>query len=241
MFKNNKYTKWYYDIIDNAINREYIENGTYTEKHHIMPKSLGGNNDKNNMVVLTGKEHFVCHLLLVKMTRGKARASMSYAAWQMTNASNRERHTPTARQYAIMRKWMSESYKGRKFSEETKRRIGEKSKGRKAFLGKKHTEETKKKMSEMKKGVPSPKSEETKKRMSETWKKIAPDRSGKNNPMHGKRHSNETIALQSKLKKGKNNPMYGKTKTKFECPYCNRFIGGKWNYDTYHGENCNKK
>lgn len=34
---------------------------TYTEKHHIIPKSLGGDNSKTNLVVLTGRQHFICH------------------------------------------------------------------------------------------------------------------------------------------------------------------------------------
>ena len=39
----------------------------YTEKHHIIPRSLGGNNEKNNIVKLTAREHFICHLLLTKI------------------------------------------------------------------------------------------------------------------------------------------------------------------------------
>ena len=39
----------------------------YTETHHILPKSLGGTNDRSNLVQLTAREHFIAHLLLVKM------------------------------------------------------------------------------------------------------------------------------------------------------------------------------
>ena len=41
----------------------------YTEKHHILPKSLGGSDDPSNLVVLTGREHWVAHLLLYKIYR----------------------------------------------------------------------------------------------------------------------------------------------------------------------------
>jgi hypothetical protein len=41
--------------------------GVYYEKHHIIPRSLGGSNKKENLVLLTAKEHFICHLLLTKM------------------------------------------------------------------------------------------------------------------------------------------------------------------------------
>lgn len=40
---------------------------TYTENHHIVPRSLGGSDDKDNLVKLTAREHFICHYLLAKM------------------------------------------------------------------------------------------------------------------------------------------------------------------------------
>ena len=64
MFNDTKYTKWYYHIIKVA--RDRILDG-YTEKHHIVPKSLGGSNRKDNIVSLTAREHFICHWLLTKM------------------------------------------------------------------------------------------------------------------------------------------------------------------------------
>ena len=39
----------------------------YGENHHIVPKSLGGNDDKSNLVKLTAREHFICHYLLTKI------------------------------------------------------------------------------------------------------------------------------------------------------------------------------
>jgi len=39
----------------------------YFEKHHIIPRCLGGDNSKNNIVNLTPEEHYVAHQLLVKM------------------------------------------------------------------------------------------------------------------------------------------------------------------------------
>lgn len=41
-----------------------IDKDVYSEIHHIIPRSLGGSDDKINLVKLTAKEHFVCHLLL---------------------------------------------------------------------------------------------------------------------------------------------------------------------------------
>lgn len=41
----------------------------YKENHHILPKSLGGDNSKENLVTLTGREHWIAHLLLHKIYR----------------------------------------------------------------------------------------------------------------------------------------------------------------------------
>lgn len=65
IFIDNKYTRWYNSIVSNAAKKE-IYTGM-TEKHHVIPKSLGGTNCKSNLVKLTLREHYVCHLLLTKM------------------------------------------------------------------------------------------------------------------------------------------------------------------------------
>lgn len=39
----------------------------YIEEHHILPRSLGGGDSKDNLVKLTAREHFICHLLLTKL------------------------------------------------------------------------------------------------------------------------------------------------------------------------------
>jgi hypothetical protein len=151
LFIDNKYTRWYYNIVSNA---QFRITSEYTEKHHIVPKSLGGVDSKENLVKLTAREHFICHMLLVRMTTGQAKRSMSYAAWQMTYIDNRPRYKPTSRMYAILRKQLSESYKGVP-------------KSYKHWLGKSHSNESKKKQSDAKKGNNNPmfgrtQSEETK-------------------------------------------------------------------------------
>jgi hypothetical protein len=79
IFLENKYSDWYYNIIDNAKNQYRKKRaGIYFEKHHIIPRSLDGNNNKN-LILLTAKEHYICHLLLTKMTIGNARIKMLHA------------------------------------------------------------------------------------------------------------------------------------------------------------------
>ena len=58
------YTKHYDLLINRARNRTI---SGYTEKHHVVPSCLGGSNNKENMVSLTAREHYVAHQLLVKM------------------------------------------------------------------------------------------------------------------------------------------------------------------------------
>lgn len=95
----NKYTKLYYKITSNA--KQRITEG-YTELHHIIPQSMGGSNDKENLVELTAREHFICHWLLIKMTEGEDRSKMLYAlnGMKAENRYQQRYHTKiTARVY----------------------------------------------------------------------------------------------------------------------------------------------
>ena len=58
------YEKIYNRIIERAKNRLLIGQ---IENHHIIPRSEGGSNKKENKIELSPKEHHICHLLLIKM------------------------------------------------------------------------------------------------------------------------------------------------------------------------------
>ena len=81
------YTKCYREIVENAKLQTVVrkQSGNYFENHHILPKSLGGSNDSSNLVMLTPREHFICHWLLVKMyNKGtNERMKMLCAFWRM--------------------------------------------------------------------------------------------------------------------------------------------------------------
>ena len=132
MFENNKYTKWYYNIVIRAQARQSIS-GPF-DKHHILPKSLGGSNDACNIVCLTLREHFVCHLLLTKMVTGDtARRKMAYAAWQQSR-SYKFHGKVTSKIYEVLRTRLSETYTGRKrapFSDEWRSNMKKAAKTRK--------------------------------------------------------------------------------------------------------------
>jgi hypothetical protein len=61
------YPKIYQQLIERAKNRTI---DGYCEKHHIVPRCLGGDDSKQNLVRLTAREHFIAHLLLVKIHNG---------------------------------------------------------------------------------------------------------------------------------------------------------------------------
>lgn len=78
LFIDNKYTKWYFGIISSA--KQKPSTG-YTEKHHIIPRCMKGSDKNDNLVKLTAKQHFICHLLLIKMVEDKMILSkLKYAA-----------------------------------------------------------------------------------------------------------------------------------------------------------------
>lgn len=90
------------DRQDRGLNKKTVE--YYTEKHHIIPKSLGGTNDSENLVLLTGREHYVAHWLLTKFTGNTTKQKMVFAFWLMAltnkdNNKNLSREKITSRQF----------------------------------------------------------------------------------------------------------------------------------------------
>ena len=76
------YTRIYESIINRAKERTLTDG---YERHHIIPRCLGGTDDKENLVKLTPEEHYVAHQLLTKMY--PAHSGLAYAAILM--CSNR--------------------------------------------------------------------------------------------------------------------------------------------------------
>jgi hypothetical protein len=206
MFKDNKYHRWYIAIIKNAESRTL---DTYSEMHHIIPKCLGGDNSKENLVELTAREHFICHWLLTKFVLVD-REKMDYALWLMINAENKsqQRYKVNSRIYDSLRTKLactfSKQHTGKKMSEETKRKISEtrKQKFKDGSLEIKVYTTTREKLSKTRKGIP--RSQETKdkigkahsgKLLSEEHKQILRDKNT------GKFHSEETKRKISETRK----------------------------------------
>ena len=81
------YKKIHDAIIDRAKSRS-LPKETYTERHHIVPRCMGGDNNKTNLVRLTAEEHFVVHQLLVKMFPDNHK--LVFALHRMTHKTDRQ-------------------------------------------------------------------------------------------------------------------------------------------------------
>jgi hypothetical protein len=102
------HTKQYNLLICKARNRGLAAD-TYYEKHHVVPKSLGGSNSKSNLVYLTGREHFVAHMLLAHMYGGGM-----WAAAAMMKASRKvQSRELNSRLYEIARRNWSQFLQGK--------------------------------------------------------------------------------------------------------------------------------
>jgi hypothetical protein len=106
MYLQNKYTRWYYSIINHAQSRPV---SGYTENHHIIPRSFGGTNSKDNLVTLTAREHFICHLLLTRMTQGQYKKKMVSAVFYLIGRgkANRNNQIKSSRLYQNLKQQLS--------------------------------------------------------------------------------------------------------------------------------------
>jgi len=144
IYLSNKYTRWYYCIINYAMARDPNSIG-YRERHHIIPESFyinrirqgpkgwleGNPNDISNIVTLTPREHFICHWLLTKMVVGVAYTKMERALTYFQVASKYQERILSSGQYARIK--LAASLKG--CEEETRSKIS------KANTGKRRTEQ----------------------------------------------------------------------------------------------------
>lgn len=225
MFLQNKYTNWYHDIINSA--REKVNSRSLyisLEKHHVIPRSLGGEDCDENLVPLTPREHFICHLLLTKMLVGEAKTKMVYALMLMKSKSrwlDREHSTKYSFKFKNLyqgiefteehRKNLSAAQFGKKrgpMSDEHKMKIAESNRGKN--LGKTRSEETRRKLSEAHTGkILGEYSEEHRSKISNSLKGKAKSKEHKENMakaklgIAGSPRSEETKKKISESLKGK--------------------------------------
>ena len=147
------YLKIYCNLIRKAENRTPPEG--YTEKHHIFPKSIFGDNDR--VVILSGREHYIAHALLekafIKRYGGnhKKTKKMSFAFWCMNNQKSKNTY---------LNSYFYESSRMRVSGENNiakdpiiRKKISEKKRGKNHHqYGKPHSQETKNKISKKRSG-----------------------------------------------------------------------------------------
>ena len=130
------YNKHYDILINRAKNR--ILDG-YVEEHHILPRCMGGGNNKENLVKLTPEEHFVAHQLLIKIYPNVP--GLVYAVRVMCFGNGRNN-----KWYGWLKKRFSTTHSQYRHTEETKNKIS-KSRMGVSTHNIPHSEETKLKIS----------------------------------------------------------------------------------------------
>ena len=106
------YIKIYNRLIDRAKERVLTE---YTEKHHIVPRCMGGGDEESNIAVVTPEEHYVCHQLLAKIYPDNQQ--LLYACMAMTG--NRGERVLNNKAYGWIRRRISKDRTGKTMAEIT--------------------------------------------------------------------------------------------------------------------------
>lgn len=68
---------------------DLLAGGDYHEVHHIRPRSLGGDNNPENLIALTPSDHFFAHLMLAKIHGGSQWAPIAFMVGM------KEKYAPT--------------------------------------------------------------------------------------------------------------------------------------------------
>ena len=116
------YKKQYDKLIETRRSRK-LNSRTYYEKHHIIPKSHGGDDSKQNIIKLTAREHYIAHWLLHRIYPEDT--NMAFAFWKMTFPGTKfveRNYKISSRAYEEAKSAMAEANRkintGRKVSEE---------------------------------------------------------------------------------------------------------------------------
>lgn len=207
------YKKIYDNLINTRLSRGLDKSKLtgYYEKHHIVPKCLGGKNNKENYVLFTYKEHILAHRLLALIYPNEKKlltALFLMITVKIDECGNKVRVEKSTKELVRIKAEFIEQNSGENHpmfgkhqTEESKRKNSESQKGEKGhFFGKHHTEYSKKLISESQKGKKSVHygvklSEERKRRISESLK-------GEKSVWWGRKHSEEELLKMSAWQKG---------------------------------------
>ena len=228
------YQKHYNKLIQNAIMNPYEG---YTENHHIIPKCMGGDDSKSNLVKLSAKQHFVAHHLLCKIYGGSKLANAWYSMCRI--GKGQEDRRVNARRFDRVK-----SVRSKLLSEEM---TGE----RNPFFGKNHTKETRSKIRDKTNQLRlwETRSDAHKASLLEAQKK---PKTSEHKCKIGRKGlimlqnivSNEIIRVDCNDPRGKSdewvNPRKLKPEQKFKCAHCD-VITTKSNLTRWHNDNCKQR
>lgn len=195
----------YKEFINNILNTRgrFACGEEYYERHHIIPKCMGGRDEEDNLIDLFAREHFIAHKLLALENPENDSLIYAWSCMAFPNNNMQQRYELTPDEYEEVRIALSETRKGKPRSDAVKKKISAKAKER--YQDPVYYEK-------MKQAAKDRCTDEFRRNISERMKgKVA----GKNNPMFGRNHTEDTRKRQSELKQGmyvgENNPMYGRT------------------------------
>jgi hypothetical protein len=218
MFYLNKYTTWYFNIINSARTRNPDFSG---ELHHIIPKCLNGGDESNNLVKLTYREHYIVHALLTKM---HSSPKLITAFWGMSFMNETKYYN--SRLYEYSKRLYVEKISGNNHwmkTEENKRKLSD------------SWDEDRKKIFHSK--VSGDNHWTRKIDMNEHARKMRQSLTKEMLVSNGKKG---TFATNNPMKNPDFAKQYKKPKERVTCPHCNK-IGGKPVMMRYHFEKCKEK
>ena len=168
------YNEFIQNILDTR-GRFGVPEGEYKERHHVIPKCMGGNDDELNLIDLYAREHYEAHRLLAQENQHDK--GLQFAWWTMsrcTTVRGNERYIPTSEEYEAARIAFVSCMKGDNnpmrhhiFTDEERKKLSDRA--IEIFTGRTHSEDTKKKMSEASKN--KPKSEDHKQALKDARKR----------------------------------------------------------------------
>lgn len=150
---NNRFTDQYISLIETALARGYSSRDEakrglgYVEKHHILPRSLDGDETSKNVVYLSGSEHIFTHKLLQNMFSDEVSSNlMLLAYWRMCNGKigvDPLEYERVRMKFSVLQR---QRMLGRVASIETKNKQSIAHRGNNRALGYKHTSIAKQKI-----------------------------------------------------------------------------------------------
>lgn len=99
----------YKKIYDSIVSSK-IEFDGYTENHHIIPKCLGGGNDKNNIVKISYRKHFLCHWLLCKNYPDNFKLKAAFC--KMLECGKNKKRIVSSREFDIVKRVVKDLHYG---------------------------------------------------------------------------------------------------------------------------------